>query len=237
MQGRAGLILVVLLIFCAAFACCITIREDRSPDVVQPSSPSAFTREEITYFKEVALGYEFSNGPRIVYRWEKDPVRIRVHGNPDEDSVTCLESVIADFNGISPTTTITLGDQNNPDIDLYFAPEAEFSRLLPEYVPGNRGYFYTWYSGDCELTRGIVLISTTGLSPAERCHLIREELTQSMGLARDSGRYNDSIFYSGWTSTTSYSGMDSRVIEMLYGTGIPRCAGTDAVERYFSPAS
>ena len=62
----------------------------------------------------------------------------------------------------------------------------------------------------------MVLISTTGLTADERAHLIREELTQSLGLLADSARYEDSIFYQEWTTTNRYSPLDRAVIEMLY---------------------
>jgi len=50
----------------------------------------------------------------------------------------------------------------------------------------------------------------------KRSHLIREELTQSLGLMDDSYAYPDSIFYQEWTATQEYSDIDRKLIEMLY---------------------
>jgi hypothetical protein len=47
-------------------------------------------------------------------------------------------------------------------------------------------------------------------------HLIREELTQSLGLVNDSWKYENSIFYQGWTTTNSYSEIDIKLIDLLY---------------------
>ena len=47
-------------------------------------------------------------------------------------------------------------------------------------------------------------------------HLLREELTQSLGLGNDSPQYIESIFQSAWTTTTSYSMLDKDVIRLLY---------------------
>jgi len=33
---------------------------------------------------------------------------------------------------------------------------------------------------------------------------------------RDSTRYEDSLFYQGWTETQEYSGLDEQLIAMLY---------------------
>jgi hypothetical protein len=50
----------------------------------------------------------------------------------------------------------------------------------------------------------------------ERRHLLREELTQSLGLMNDTNDYPDSIFYQAWTITTQYSEIDKKIIRLLY---------------------
>ena len=47
-------------------------------------------------------------------------------------------------------------------------------------------------------------------------HLLREKLTQSLGLARDSHLYDYSIFQQSWTTVTQYSQMDKDIIRLLY---------------------
>ena len=47
-------------------------------------------------------------------------------------------------------------------------------------------------------------------------HLLREELTQSLGLARDSPEYTESIFQSSWTTTTEFAAIDKELIRLLY---------------------
>ena len=47
-------------------------------------------------------------------------------------------------------------------------------------------------------------------------HLLREELTQSLGLANDSYLFDDSIFQQSWTNVTKYSQMDKDIIRLLY---------------------
>jgi hypothetical protein len=62
-------------------------------------------------------------------------------------------------------------------------------------------------------TKIFILSSITGV---KRKHVILEEITQSLGLANDSMRYPDSIFYEGESYITSLSKMDKEVIKMLY---------------------
>jgi hypothetical protein len=47
-------------------------------------------------------------------------------------------------------------------------------------------------------------------------HLLREELTQSLGLFNDSYKYENSIFQQRWTETTEYAPIDRVLIDMLY---------------------
>ena len=47
-------------------------------------------------------------------------------------------------------------------------------------------------------------------------HLLREELTQSLGLFNDTYDYPESIFYQEWTETNEYAPIDIELISMLY---------------------
>jgi hypothetical protein len=50
----------------------------------------------------------------------------------------------------------------------------------------------------------------------EQKHLLREEFTQSLGFARDSQLYMESIFQSDWTTTIEYAPIDQDLIRLLY---------------------
>jgi hypothetical protein len=104
----------------------------------------------------------------------------------------------------------------DPNIDIHFVPESSFTSVDPQYVPVNLGFFRVWWDSQEVINRARILISTQGLNQTERSHLIREELTQSMGLFMDSWRYQDSVFYQGWTSTVEYTPLDREIIRLLY---------------------
>ena len=59
-------------------------------------------------------------------------------------------------------------------------------------------------------------VDTERPNKTEQRHLLREELTQALGLAKDSGRYPKSIFQQSWTSTTEYLDIDKELIRLLY---------------------
>ncbi len=53
-------------------------------------------------------------------------------------------------------------------------------------------------------------------SDVMQLHLLREGLTQSVGLARDSPRYPASIFQSELSQVTAYASIDKELIRLLY---------------------
>ena len=149
-----------------------------------------------------------------MHKWVDD-LRIAVYGDPTARDRTALANVIDDLNALVGPLELTLVE-DNPNVEIHFAPEADFATILPEYVPVNMGFVYVWWDGAGAITDSVILISTTGITPDERAHLIREELTQSLGLLNDSDQYPDSIFQIEWTTTNRFAPIDRAVIEMLY---------------------
>ena len=68
----------------------------------------------------------------------------------------------------------------------------------------------------------------------EQRHLLREELTQSLGLAKDSFKYPNSIFQSSWTQTLNYMEIDKDVIRLLYHPNMSTGLNALAVEDVLS---
>jgi hypothetical protein len=182
-----------------------------------PSAAAArhhYSASALDYFSAIALSPEYGDGAGEIRKWATD-VRIAVHGDPTDEDLATLDDVVADLNAlIGPIEVEVVRSKANAD--LYFAPESEFSEIAPEYVPVNMGFFWTWWDQDGGITRARLLVSTTDITQTERDHIIREEVTQSLGLMNDSYTYEDSMFYQGWTSPTKYSALDESLIEMLY---------------------
>lgn len=213
---------------------------DESRQIEAPSDPAppsaqqgAFTAEEIDYFLEVALGTEFGGGSPRIRKWEDD-VRIRINGSPTADDRNTLNSVVSELNDLIDGAVNLQIVNSNPNVEMYFVPESEFRRYEPNYIPVNMGFAWVGWRNDV-INRSRILITTVGVTQQERSHLIREELTQAMGLMRDSYRYRDSIFFQGWTHTTAYSAIDQSLIRMLYQAeirpGMSRDQTTQAIAR------
>lgn len=182
-----------------------------------------YTPEEMKYFLGIALGSEFGSASQQIRKWEDD-IAIRIHGNPTRRDRQTLARVVNELNqlignrlsgGGIQIRVLEESEVQQSNVDIYFVPHSKFLNYEPNYESGNLGFAYAnWNQGRIYQAR--ILVSTTDTSQAERSHLIREELTQALGLLQDSGRYEDSIFYQGWTTTNSYLDIDRAVIQMLY---------------------
>jgi hypothetical protein len=190
-------------------------RERHGNDPVTPVEPATFSAEEVDYFVEVALGSEFHSSAALVAKWEQ-PVKVSIQGSPTEADRSTINDVVSEVNAIVGSQLMALvGSEAEANMHVIFAPPNEFASILPEYTAGNLGYFYFWFGAPQSINKATVLITTDGVTQKERSHLIREEVTQALGLAKDSNKYPDSIFYQPWTDVTSYAPIDRKLIKML----------------------
>jgi len=204
-------------------------------DATEPEPSRLYGDAEIDYFLEVALGSEFEQNAAVIRKWTQD-VGIQVSGAPTAEDLETLDDVVADLNAlIDPIEIRVLADrEGDAKTEIIFAPSSEFGDLEPNYVPDNLGFFYVRWSSSCAMTSARILISTEGVTQQERSHLIREELTQTLGLMRDSYAYPTSIFYQDWTDVTEYAPIDETVIEMLYRPDIQPCMNQEIVRTRLS---
>jgi len=175
---------------------------------------------------------EYGSSSSVILKWSRDPT-IQVHGSPTADDLDTLSRVISELNELVGGIRLELV-QKEATIDVYFEPESRFASILPEYIPGNKGFFWTWWDGP-EIVRAKILIASDQAVPqVARSHLIREELTQALGLMKDSSRYPESIFYGRWTTVTEYAEIDREVIRMLYVDSVAAGMTRDQVMSLFS---
>ncbi len=187
--------------------------------VSQASSTVSQIDDEIDYFREIVLGSEYGLGALTVKKWRRN-IRIEVSGHPTLQDLATLQRVITDLNNIiAPKIQIEL-THGNGNVKLMFIPHDEFYQYEPPGIIFYGGFFRTWWHPTGEIYKGCVVIGSDHVDQHHRSHLIREELTQTLGLMNDSMKFKDSIFYQGNSEVTSFSSLDKRVIKRLYSSDI-----------------
>lgn len=204
------LILSCFLLIC--FTGCVEANTSRGN--FNERRQDSYSQSELDYFYEIALGAEYGESDKVIHKWVDD-IGIKIKGRPTDRDIETINEVISELNYIIDGIKLDIVVWD-PDIEIYFDSVDKFSSIEPNYIQGNTGFFWTWWDDSGALYEARILIATGGINQKERSHLIREELTQSLGMMNDSYKYKDSIFYQDWTDTGSYSDMDRAVIRILY---------------------
>jgi hypothetical protein len=225
-QGNGFLVLGVVLICAICVTGCWGGITSVPP---QQTAETSWSQDEIDYLIEIGLGAEYGSSEPLVKKWTSDP-RIKVFGSPtDADQIT-LRQVVGELNNLQGQITLKVV-RSRPTIEIHFAPESRFSGIEPSYRSTNYGFFWTWWKDSGEIHRARILIATDHIDQRERSHLIREELTQCLGLRRDSSRYPKSVFYGRRTYVTEYAPIDRALVRMLYSDAIqPNMTGAQVRE-------
>jgi DUF2927 family protein len=230
-RGRGAAVLAVLLIAgcgtpkSTAGSASPSPSESALPSPVA-SSPSAsptptparprVTKKALNYFFAITIGSEYAKTKvDYIVKWTKPTVTVRTDGTMTSGDRSCLATVITDFNALSQSTDLQVTTARTSDIAMHFASLTKFKSLEPSYVKGNDGFFHVEWT-NYRLNTANILVRSTGITQTARCSIIREELTQAMGLMKDSYQYADSIFYQRYSTPTKYSALDKQIIALLY---------------------
>ena len=204
---RKYAIFSIVIVFLLFHICCLYIENPKPVRIQTEGLESKYTEKEIEYFTEIALGTEYGNNTQVIRKWNSD-IRIKINGNPNEKDLEALNQVLSDINEIIGNKIKISLVRTNQNIDINFVPLSQFSKC--NAVSGNYGYSNCKWRNDVIYECNICIATEEILLQEERTHMIREEITQSLGLMKDSLKYRDSIFYQGWTQTQKYSEIDKK---------------------------
>lgn len=194
--------------------------EDETPDEVDviEEVEIKYSQETIDYFNEIANKSEY-NKNYTPKKWKKN-IKIFVKGEKPKHLMGELNRVVYEINElISDINLEIVSYESESNYIVFFGGQKGFNKLYPYSIPyteQNYGLFMISGNKD-EFTSGCMYVDIyrTTSTEAEK-HLLREELTQSLGLPNDSYKYPESIFYKRWSETTEYAPIDRELIQMLY---------------------
>jgi hypothetical protein len=209
-----------LLLLALSF-CFLTVSCTKEPPEDLPTPTlTAEQLEVIEYFKDIALGFEFGGASAITRKWPND-LRIYVSGDASAEILAELDTIILEINELATDgfEIELVSDSLASNCHIFFGDAATYADQYPEVtnqVNVNWGLFYVYWNSQDQFTRGHMYVDITRANLVEQKHLLREELTQSLGLAQDSPQYQESIFQINWTTTTEYAPIDRELIRLLY---------------------
>jgi len=177
-------------------------------------------RHLVDYFQLVALGTEYGNDIPLVKKWT-DSMYVYVSGTPDTALLTELDDIIKELNSLFTDGFYIeqVTDSLAANYYVFFGEVATYKKQYPEVahlIQENRGFFTVYANANFNITSGHMFVDITDVPLRYQKHILREELTQSLGLGNDLKYYANSIFYEKWTDVQEYSDLDMETIRLLY---------------------
>ncbi len=173
------------------------------------------SNEAKEYFNDIVMSSEFKGKMSSSFKWNKN-MKIFVEGENSPVLMSELYRIVSELNDIvNPIEIEIVENYNDANMFVYFGSASGFVSLHPSIRSSQLNNNFGYFKVDSEKGEMYVDIYRTTEIDAQK-HLLREELTQSLGLFNDSYKYPESIFYQGWTTTTEYAPIDRELIDMLY---------------------
>lgn len=209
--------------YCLVFFLVVLTHSCSEDEVVEPLIEPLLTPYQesvISYFKEIALGFEYGGASEITRKWVI-PMKIFVEGdNINDFHLNVLNETIEEINNLS-TDGFSLEiseDSLISNCHIYLGSTFKSHHFdVPENI-GKIAYVNVTYDND-RINRATIFVDTYIPNQEVQRSLIIEELTQSLGLGKDSPRYPKSIFYEtplDGGSATEYLPIDKDLIRLLY---------------------
>jgi len=192
-----------------------------------------YVREHlINLLIEVALGAEYGNNTHVLKKWA-GPMRLFVGGNPSPVLQEEIYGIITEINALTTDgfyiTQAT--DSLQANAYLFLGSAQEFAKRVPiasTILANHNGLVQLTSNTAFEIQKAALFVDTDQSRIVEQKHVLREELTQSLGLLNDVKYYPSSIFYEAQSYGDSFSTNDREIIRLLYNPGL--LSGMDSLQ-------
>ena len=174
----------------------------------------------IDLFVSIALDSEYGSNLPLVKKWI-EPMKILVTGDKDSLLMYELSDIIVELNSYFTDGFYIkqVSENEEHNFHIFLGDGEDYAQMYPEqasYVDTNAGLFRFSTDADLNITYGHMYVDVDRNVRDINMHLLREELTQSLGLPMDIKYYSNSIFYVEASRVQSYSDYDIEVIRLLY---------------------
>jgi hypothetical protein len=177
------------------------------------------------YYYEICSNSEWG-GKKTPSRYEKD-IKIYYTGDISDELLSELNRIIIELNDLIEDVNVELVNQvDSSNVYLFFGSGEEFINSIDvtqskkdrlyRLIKGNWGIFSINESWGTIIDSKVFVDTDRNKQLVRQKHLLREELTQSLGFPNDSYEYEDSIFQQKWTEVTEYSDLDREIIKLHY---------------------
>lgn len=170
------------------------------------------------FFCDLVIQTEWLN-VKEVRKW-MDDIKIYKSGKWPDYMTAEFNLIIDELNELIQQPEIMVVDsREEANSVIHLGTADEYLEIEPR-APNTEGSwsYYCFYNDNNQVLTNVTMFVDMHNSPSDvvRRHLLREKLTQTLGLLGYSEQYDDSIFYWKRSEVTSYSDIDRLVIKLLY---------------------
>jgi len=174
----------------------------------------------IDFFKQVALGAEYGHSAQLTKKWNT-PMRLYLAGETNAALEQELADIILSINALMEADFYIerVNDSLQSNFYVFLGDAQEYTKRFPHtthLLESNLGLVTVHLNEKHQITNGEVFVDLNRTALAEQKHLLREEITQGLGLLNDIPYYPTSIFYKDHSVITEYMRNDKEVIRLLY---------------------
>jgi len=169
----------------------------------------------INYYNEIAGRSEYGDPNATFCKW-KTNVKIYFDFENSDSIKKYSEEVIKDLNDlIDPIIISITNKKSEANLFVYCGNFSDYKKRYNVVMEGQFNGFACTNTYNHTIYSGYVFINEK-LKGNRLKSVIREEITQSFGLANDSWEYQDSIFFQGQNSQITFSELDKEIIKLHY---------------------
>jgi metal-responsive CopG/Arc/MetJ family transcriptional regulator len=178
------------------------------------------TEQEIqSYYDTIVYYVEGSNNRQNITKYKKD-ILIHVVGDKKPHLMLELNNIINELNDLITSVNIKIVDGSSKyNMLVYLGTVKEYSKITKDILKRSsvHGFGLIYSDLQSNISYSEVFVNLGKVKDVKRQkHILREEITQAMGLTNDTNQYFNSIFYQGYSSVTEYSNLDKEVIKLFY---------------------
>ncbi|CAA0177859.1 hypothetical protein TMP248_150083 [Tenacibaculum maritimum] len=204
--------------------------------------PTAYEKELIDYFKEIALQSEYDDNPQKVIKWKEPMLLYVIKEKEFKPQMSVIKKAIDSINKLATDgfKIVLTEKKSNSNAILYLCNKQKvaelnqyFYKLLTKDIDYEiSGLAYSEFITEkCIIDKTLIFINSEDSFNIQKSAIL-EEITQSLGLAFDSNKYPNSIFYKNKHEKEirikEYSQLDRDVVRLLYHTKMK--PGLDSIQ-------
>ena len=221
MTCQLSLIKVYSLFYYAVLL--IILYSCQNEDSPQPEECESVNESQLSQtqnaFLDICFGNEFGEEYERIRKWKQD-IKIYLPNSGFPSLERELDIVIEEINGLSGTVQLErVSDSATANFLFFFGTKVEYAEVYEpaasDLISTNRGLFaLRWNTQTYEIVSGSACVDVVNeTDTACLKHLLREEMTQSLGMMNDVSMDERSIFFDEYRCGDAFTSLDEQFIQ------------------------